>query len=72
MSLRTIIYKNMKIYTLDWIEKEANLIAPYWNGRDEKFVDGTGEPRTKEKAQIASELLGEIKQVRALIEELGI
>ena len=60
------------IYTLDYIKTEANLIASYWNGSDEKFVDGSGEPRTDEEAETASDLLEKVKEVEELIKTLGI
>lgn len=60
------------IYTLDYLKKEAEGIAGYWNGKSERYVDHTGEPRTEDDAQAASELLDKIKEVEALIEELSI
>jgi hypothetical protein len=60
------------IYTLDYIEKEANLIAGYWNGSDERFIDGNGENRTDEEAQIASEVLETIKELRVSLNRLSI
>jgi hypothetical protein len=60
------------IYTLDYLKKEAELIASYWNGGDEKFVDGTGEIRTSDDAEIAVELLEKIKEVEELKEALNI
>lgn len=60
------------IYTLDWLTKEAELIAGHWNGSDEKFMDGSGEPRTDEEAETAVELLDKIKEVEALTEALGL
>lgn len=60
------------IYTLEWLEKEANNISGYWNGSDNKFVDGNGEVRTEEDAAAASELLQKLTEVKQLIEELGI
>ena len=62
----------MIIYTLDYIEQEANKIIGTWNGEDEKmnlegqmvdaqyFVDGS------------KELLEKIKEVRTLLMELSI
>jgi hypothetical protein len=64
--------KLKKIYTLEWIKDEALLISGYWNGGDEKYIDGNGETRTEEDASAASELLDKIQEVEALIEELGI
>ena len=60
------------IYTLDYIEKEAELIAGHWNGSDERFVDGTGEARTDEEAQTASELLEKLEEVKGLLQVLNI
>jgi len=60
------------IYTLEWLEKEANDIAGYWNGSDGTFVDGNGEVRTEEDAAAALELLQKLTEVKQLIEELGI
>ena len=62
----------MKIYTLEYLEKEATDIAGYWNGSDERFIDGSGEPRHAEEAIAASELLEKIVEVRKLITELSI
>jgi hypothetical protein len=60
------------IYTLQWLEQEAEAIAGHWNGSDAKFVDGNGEQRTDEEAQSAQELLVQIGEVRDLVKELGI
>lgn len=60
------------IYTLGWLEKEANLITGYWNGGDEKFVDGSGEVRTEDDVLAAEDLLTKISEIKELIKELGI
>lgn len=60
------------IYTLEWLEKEANLIAGYWNGSDEKFVDGNGDIRTEDDVNASQELLQKIIEIKELIKELGI
>lgn len=60
------------IYTLEWLTKEANLITGYWNGSDEKFVDGNGEVRSEDDVIAANELLDKITGIKQLIEELGI
>jgi hypothetical protein len=60
------------IYTLDYIQKEALLIASYWNGSDDTFIDGNGDKRTEEDVQNAEELLQKIQEVRELITELSI
>lgn len=60
------------IYTLDYLKKESDYIATYWNGSDEKFIDGNGEPRTDEEAQVAIELGLKLAEVEAFIKELGI
>lgn len=62
----------MTIYTLEYIKKEAQLIAGHWNGESERFVDGNGEPRTEDEAHAASELLDKIAEVEVLLAELGI
>ena len=60
------------IYTLGYIKKEAELICGHWNGSDAKFVDGSGEARTDEDAQIASELLEKVTELEELIDALNI
>lgn len=60
------------IYTLEWLEKEADLITGYWNGSDERFVDGRGEVRTEDDVNAAEELLTKIVEIKELIKELGI
>jgi hypothetical protein len=59
------------IYTLEWIKKEAEGIAGHWNGESERFIDASGDSRTDEEAQVASELLDKIKEVEEMIEQLG-
>lgn len=60
------------IYTLDWLKKEAEGIVGHWNGSDENFIDASGEPRTEDDVQVATELLEKIKEIDALTEELGL
>ena len=60
------------IYTLGYLKEEAELIAGHWNGSDERFMDGSGEPRTDEEAEMAVELLENIEDIEKLIKELGI
>lgn len=60
------------IYTLDWVEKEAKEIIGYWNGSDDKFVDGNGDTRTEGDVNAAEELLEKLADVRELIKELSI
>ena len=60
------------IYTLDWVGKEAGMISSYWNGKDTRYIDGNGDPRTEDDAMAAEELLSKIKEVRALMEHLKI
>ncbi len=60
------------IYTLEWLKKEAEEITGHWNGSDEHFVDASGEPRTEEDVQGATELLEKIKEIEVLIKELGL
>lgn len=60
------------IYTLDFLKKEAELIAGHWNGESERYTDGNGDIRTEEEAQAASELMETLKQVEELVKELGI
>jgi len=60
------------IYTLEWLEKEADLITGHWNGGDERFVDGSGEVRTEDDVNAAEELLTKIVEIKELIKELGI
>lgn len=62
----------MTIYTLEYLEKEAELIAGYWNGSDDRFVDGSGEPRDAEEAEMANDLLNHLEQVKALAKALSI
>jgi hypothetical protein len=59
------------IYTLDYIEKEAEGIAASWNGSDERFMY-EGDNMTDEDAQRAIVLLEKIKEVRESIKSLGI
>jgi hypothetical protein len=60
------------IYTLDWLQKEAETISGHWNGSDDRYIDGNGDSRTEDDAAAANELLEKITEVRQLIEELGI
>ena len=60
------------IYTLDYLEKEAEMIASYWNGKDDSYIDGNGDKRTEEDVENAQELLLKLRQVRDLIKELAI
>jgi hypothetical protein len=62
----------IKIYTLEWIEREANLITGYWNGNDDRFIDGNGDPRHAEEAMAANELLQKLTEVKELIMELSL
>lgn len=62
----------MKIYTLEWLEKEAEGISGHWNGSDEKYIDHDGDVRTQEDAAAAEELLQKLTEVKQLIKELGI
>lgn len=60
------------IYTLEWLKAEAEMIVSHWNGKDAKFVDGDGEPRTEEDVAAAEELLNKIAEVEAIVKELGL
>lgn len=60
------------IYTLQYIKEEAEDIAGHWNGSDEKFVDGNGDLRNDEDAEMAVELLDKVKEVEELMKALGI
>lgn len=60
------------IYTLSYLQQEATLIAGYWNGSDERFIDGDGEPRTAEDAVMAQDLLEKITEIEAMVKILGI
>lgn len=60
------------IYTLDYIEKEANLITSYWNGSDDSFIDGNGDKRSEEDVQAATELMEKIQEVKDLVNHLGL
>jgi hypothetical protein len=59
------------IYTLDYIEKEAESIASSWNGSDERFMHD-GDNFSDEDAQRAIDLIEKIKEVRESIKSLGI
>lgn len=59
------------VYTLEYLKKEAEQIAGDWNGEDERFVSG-GETFFAEHAQVATELLEKIKEIKVLATELGI
>ena len=54
----------MTIYTLDWLKKEAEEIQGQWDGD----FPGLAEDR----AHAAKELEDKLKEVEALVEELGI
>lgn len=60
------------IYTLEWIKQESDKIQSYWNGKDDKYIDGNGDIRTPEEADIAGEILTKVAELEALITELGI
>ena len=60
------------IYTLEWLQKEAEGIAGHWNGSDEHFIDASGERRSEEDVRAAEELLQKVKEIHALREELGL
>ena len=60
------------IYTLEYLKKEAELIAGHWNGSDERFTDGSGYTRSEEDAQNAEEVLEKIETIEDLIKELGL
>jgi len=59
------------IYTLEWLQKEAEGIVGHWNGSDEHFIDAGGERRSEEDVRAAEELLQKVKEIHALREELG-
>lgn len=60
------------IYTLDYIEAEANKIVGTWNGKDEKMnLEGTIVD-AEYFVRGAEELLEKIKEVRTLLMELSI
>lgn len=62
----------MKIYTLDYLEKEANAIIGTWNGEDEKMnLDGTMVD-AEYFVDGAKELLEKITEVRTLVMDLSI
>jgi len=60
------------IYTLEYLEKEANLISGYWNGSDYRFVDGSGEVRDEEDVNFAEDLLKAVQEVKLLAKTLSI
>jgi len=60
------------IYTLSYLQQEATLIAGYWNGSDERFIDGNGTARYDEDAVMARDLLEKIKEIEAMVKTLGI
>jgi len=60
------------IYTLDYLTKEAEMIASGWNGKDDKYVDLNGDVRTEDDVNAADELQVTLTHVKALIDELGI
>jgi hypothetical protein len=60
-----------KIYTLEWIKDQARNISSSWNGQDDTF-QYEDEIRPAEDAEAALELLDKVREVEALIEELGI
>lgn len=58
------------ILTLPYLEDEANDIVGYWNGSDDRFVDGSGTVRTEDDVQIAEDIIKlckELKDLYALI-----
>jgi hypothetical protein len=62
----------MKIYTLEWIRKEAEDINSRWNGADETFIDGDGEIRPAEHADAAYEIVKKLDEIEGLIKYIGI
>lgn len=60
------------IHTLSYLQQEATLIAGYWDGRDERFIDGNGTARSDEDAVMARDLLEKIKEIEAMVKTLGI
>lgn len=60
------------IYTLDYLEKEANTILEAWNGSDETFVDGNGETRNQDDIDHAKDLLNYVDSIKAITRELSI
>ena len=59
------------IYTLDYLEKEAEGIQGAWNGSDDKF-NYEGDLMTEDDVNVAEELQVTLAHVRALVKELGI
>ena len=59
------------IYTLDYIEKEAQKIQGAWNGKDERFMY-EGEMLPAEYVDTAKELEEKIAEVRELITALSL
>lgn len=57
------------IYTLSWLESEAETIASAWNGEDECFA-ADGVVYTEDQAHAAKELCDKLSEVRELIDEL--
>lgn len=60
------------IYTLEWLEKEANDILSSWNGSDKIFIDRSGEPRNEDDVTRAQELFTKVNEIKGLIKELHI
>lgn len=60
------------IYTLEYIKKEAEGVASYWNGSDDKFVDSSGDVRTEDDVNTAEEIIEKVEELEHLIKELGI
>ena len=60
-----------KIYTLDWIVREAEGIAGSWNGQDDTF-EYEGEVYSAEQADSAQDILRKVEELKALCKEAGI
>lgn len=59
------------IYTLSYIEDEAQKILSSWNGKDNVFYV-EGEKYTEGEAQMAHDLIGRLDEIRNLASELRI
>ena len=62
----------MTIYTLDYIEQEAQRIQGMWNGSDEKMNYDGDSVDAEYFVNGAKELEKKLKEVRTLIMELSI
>ena len=60
------------IYTLEYLQREADAIVRSWNGSDERFTDSNGDTRTEDDVRLAEELMERIDEIDEIIKALNI